>query len=335
AAGTSFDTIVVKFSDDQGSKAKGGKYEDVTTGKMTPVFNDFIFTHSPGQKGVVKTEFGYHYIEVLSTKGSSTAYKIAYVAKPILASQETENTAQNAASIFAGDSQDGKAFNENWEKNLKSKGVNKLTATDITPMSYNIQGVNGASRKLVKDIFEAEKGDVVGPERVGDAFVVATVTEINKAGIAGVSLARTQVEPILRNKKKAEQIKKNIGTITTLEAVAQKTNQQVSAADSLRFTTGSSQLGYEPKVVGAVFNAALKGKVAPEAIAGQSGVYVIRVDNTFTLAVPAASIDEQRKQMVQQTRQQLMSQMQYGGGNPFVEPLKKAAKIEDNRAKFW
>ena len=176
---------------------------------------------------------------------------------------------------------------------------------------------------------------MVGPERVGDAFVIATISEINEAGIAGVSLARIQVEPILRNKKKAEQIKKNIGAITTLEVVAQKTNQQVSTADSLRFTTGSSQLGYEPKVVGAAFNPALKGKVSKEAIAGQSGVYVIRVDNTFTLAVPSANIVEQRKQMVQQTRQQLMSQMQYGGGNPFVEPLKKAAKIEDNRAKFW
>jgi len=31
----------------------------------------------------------------------------------------------------------------------------------------------------------------------------------------------------------------------------------------------------------------------------------------------------------------MMQIMQYGGGNPFVDPLKKAADIKDNRAKFF
>jgi hypothetical protein len=39
--------------------------------------------------------------------------------------------------------------------------------------------------------------------------------------------------------------------------------------------------------------------------------------------------------MENQTRQRIMSQMQYGGGNPFIEPLKKSIKIKDNRAKFF
>jgi peptidyl-prolyl cis-trans isomerase D len=64
-------------------------------------------------------------------------------------------------------------------------------------------------------------------------------------------------------------------------------------------------------------------------------VYVLRVDNTTTVPVEAASIDQQRKMMEEQTRQRLMSQMQYGGGNPFIEPLKKAATIKDYRAKFF
>ena len=103
-SGTSFDTLVAKFSEDPGSKSTGGVYDNVTSGRMMPTFNDFIFTHKTGETGVVKTEFGYHFIEILSQKGSSPAYKVAYLAKPILASQETENAAENAATIFAGDS---------------------------------------------------------------------------------------------------------------------------------------------------------------------------------------------------------------------------------------
>lgn len=209
-SGSSFDSLVVKFSDDPGSKNTGGKYENITTGRMVPEFNDFVFTNGVGTTGVVKTQFGYHYIEVLSAKGSSTGYKIAYLAKPIETSTETEAAAQNAASLFAGDSRDGKAFNDNWEKNLKNKGINKLTASDISPMAYNLQGVNGSSRKLVKDIFDADLGDVVGPERVGDAYIVATVTEVNKPGKVNVNRARPTVEPVLRNKKKQSRSKRTL-----------------------------------------------------------------------------------------------------------------------------
>src|SRR5688572_14567985 len=77
--GSNFDTLVAKLSDDPGSKEKGGVYENITAGGMVPEFNDFIFGNSTGTKGVVKTDYGYHYIEILSQKGGSAAYKIAYL----------------------------------------------------------------------------------------------------------------------------------------------------------------------------------------------------------------------------------------------------------------
>ena len=76
-SGSNFDTIAVKLSEDPGKNDRntgaytGGKYENVTAGGMVPEFNDFIFGNPVGTKGIVKTEFGYHYIEILSQKGSS------------------------------------------------------------------------------------------------------------------------------------------------------------------------------------------------------------------------------------------------------------------------
>ncbi|MGZ3838971.1 MAG: peptidylprolyl isomerase [Flavisolibacter sp.] len=334
-SGVSFDTLVAKFSEDPGSKSKGGVYDNVTSGRMVPPFNDFIFTHKTGETGVVKTAYGYHFVEILSQKGASPAYKIAYLGKPILASPETEAAAENAATVFAGDSRNEKSFNENWEKNLKPKGINKLVANDIRPLDFSIQGVNGASRKFVKDVFEADKGDVIGPERIGDSYVVALLTGVAKEGIAGVAQVRPAIEPILRNRKKAELIKKQLGTISTLEAVASNTHQQVQTVDSVHLSGANNILGYEPRVLGAVFNPSNKGKVVNEPIAGQAGVYVIRVENTGTVPVETASVEVQRQMMETQTRQRMMQQMQYGGGNPFVEPLKKAADIKDYRANFF
>ena len=114
--GAKFDSLV-KLSDDdplaenpQQGKYKGGIYDRVTAGQMVPEFNDFIFGNPVGSKGVVKTQFGYHYVEVLSQKGNSKAYKIAYFSRPIEASPETENNASNLAAQFAGDSRDRKVL---------------------------------------------------------------------------------------------------------------------------------------------------------------------------------------------------------------------------------
>jgi peptidyl-prolyl cis-trans isomerase D len=186
---------------------------------MVAPFNDFIFLKPTGVKGIVKTDFGFHYIEILSQKGGGSGYKIAYLPQEIVASQETDNIALNKANEFAGDSKDLKSFNDNYEKKLKALGVVKSVATDITPVSYEARGV-GASRSFVRAIYEASKGDVLKPERVDNNYIVAVVTEVNEEGTASVESARLSVDPILRNKKKAELLRKKVGTVTTLEAAA-------------------------------------------------------------------------------------------------------------------
>ncbi|MFX7740018.1 hypothetical protein ABTJ99_22075, partial [Acinetobacter baumannii] len=74
---------------------------------------------SVGSKGVITTTYGLHYVEVLGQKGSGPAYKIAYIAKPIVISNETDNNAQNAALQFAANSRNKKAFDENAGKQNK------------------------------------------------------------------------------------------------------------------------------------------------------------------------------------------------------------------------
>ena len=86
--------------------------------------------------------------------------------------------------------------------------------------------------------------------------------------------------------------------------------------------------------MGAVFNPANKGKVVPDPIAGNAGVYVIRVESVSTTPVETADIESQRSNYEMQMKQSLMNQFQRGI-NPIVETLKRGAKIEDNRAEFY
>src|SRR5690606_33769058 len=128
--GTPFDSLVSKFSDD-GNKDKGGIYENIYTSQMVAPFNDFIFTNPVGSKGIVKTDFGYHYIEIMKQKGNEPAYKVAYLSKEITASQQTDADAARRAYEFVGDSPDANLFNENYEKTHKPQGMLKGIATDI------------------------------------------------------------------------------------------------------------------------------------------------------------------------------------------------------------
>lgn len=325
--GSSFDSLAIKFSDDHGSAQAGGVIDNVPSGQMMPTFNDFIFTHPVGNKGIVKTDYGYHIVEVLSTKGSTTGYKIAYVTKPIEASQETDNTASNAATRFAAQATNQKAFNTAAEKLQAEKGIMKSVAADIPPTGAMIQGL-GASRSFVKNVYKADLGDVVQPERVGDYYVVGLVTEINKEGTMSPAKARMMVEPLLVNQKKAKIISDKIGKITTLEAAASVLKKQVETSDSLRFNGQSpSAVGFEPKVIGASFNKANLQKVVPEAIAGTQGVYVIRVDNLMSTPAPAQNLDELRKMRYMQAKQQAQFQS--------LQALREAATIKDYRSKFY
>lgn len=335
--GSPFDSLCAQFSDDDGSKQKGGVYDKVVAGGMVAEFNDFIFGHPTGAKGIVNTQFGSHYVEILSQKGSSPAYKVAYLSQPIEASDETEATANNEAASFANSSRDQKSFDANAEK-LKSQGINKLFAPNIVPTAYEIQGL-GISRPFIKSIYEAKAGEVLQPERVGENWVVAIVTEVNKKGTMPVAKARPLVEPLLKNRKKAELIKKKLGAITTLEAAAAAWGGKViETADSLRFNDRLPMaIGFEPKVVGAAFNAANRGKVVTTAIEGANGVYVIRVDNVTATAVVNANVAEQRKLKQQQATMQMQQMMMQGMDPNMINltGLREAANIKDNRSKIF
>ena len=319
--GAKFDSLVVKYSDDPGSKEKGGVYDSVPSGQMVSQFNDFIFSNPIGTKGIVQTDYGYHYTEILGQKGSDPAYKIAYLALPIIASQVTDNTASGLASQFAAESRNAKQFDEN----INKQRLNKLIISDVRPADQ-IVGELGASRDLVRWMYQADVGDVVDQSfAIGDKYVVAMLTEINDEGVLSPKKARPQVENLVRNRKKAKQLIEKIGNPTSLDAVASAHKVQVLRADSVGFASPFiPNVGQELKLIGASFNKQWLGKVAGP-IEGNSGVFVLKPESVYAKPNPNASPDALRMMLEQRLRQ---------GGAQSIEALRKAATIKDYREKF-
>jgi peptidyl-prolyl cis-trans isomerase D len=327
--GASFDSMVVKYSDDPGSKDKHGEYEftSMQFSNLSKEFAEVIFYGNVGDKKVVKVDnqsyTGYHYIEVLSQKKFETAYKIAYLSRPIVPSDETINTASGMAAQFAGESRNLKEFDDNAAK----RKINKFP-TDVKETDFMIMGL-GEAREIIRWAFnDAKKGTVADHAfMVGDKYIVPAVTAVYKKGTMSVEKARPLVEYKVRNEKKAENIVKKIGNASTLDAVAQATGQQVNRADSITFSsTFIPNVGNEMRVLGASFNKEYQTKISGP-IKGEIGVFVIKIDNIT--AVPNPNFDAKAQQQAMQ--QQMGAMIGYRA----MEIMKKAADIKDNRIKFF
>jgi peptidyl-prolyl cis-trans isomerase D len=317
--GASFEEMVTKYSDDAGSKTTGGKYEMFPQAKMTPAFNDFSFDNPVGAKAVVKTDFGYHYMEVLKQTAKGPAYKIAYLSKTIMPSNETINAASTAAAQFASGSKDIKSFNAAAVKLNKQV----IPSTGIKANDFDIPGI-GAARNIVRWVYENDINDVSEPFELGDNYVVAVITSEEKEGLASITAVRPQVEGVIRDKKKADKIKTTLKG-KTLEEIATNVNSVVQRADSIGFGFSMiSGLGNEPKLVGAAFNKALINKVS-DPIAANSGVFSISVNG-----ISAKQADQDpvffKDELLDRTRGMMFRS---------VSSFKKIAKIEDNRSKVY
>lgn len=323
-AGADFSALALKYSSD-GSKDKGGDLGTYGYGTMVPEFNEFTFTKPVGSRGVVKTQFGYHVIEVVKQKDFKPAYKVAFLAKEITPSDATINSASLEATKASAEK------NAEGLKKYAAKQGLKMTEVPgiIKENDYMVGGLQDA-RQLVQWAFKAKKGDISEPMQIGDQVIVASLDKIMEEGVQDAAAARSGCEAIIRNRKKAEILIKKIPANSTIEAIATAVNKPVQQAGGDSSITFSSQIingiGVEPKLIGAAFNKDYQAKVSPP-IEGTSAVYVVKVNSV--LSKPADTPDMIATQ-ASTRKSALRNQL-----NSWYEGLRKGADIKDNRSKYY
>ncbi|MFY7879735.1 MAG: peptidylprolyl isomerase [Lacibacter sp.] len=323
AGGANFATLATQYSTDPGSKDKGGEYEFSSQqfGNLAKPFAEFIFYNGAGSKRVVKTDFGWHYIEVLEQKKVEPAYKVAYFSKAIEPSDETINAANTTATQFASESRDASSF----EKNVRKYKLTPRVA-EVKPTEYSIPGI-GSARRLVKWVYQNDKGTVSEPESFGNQYIVALITEVREEGLPDAKTIRPQVEAFIRNQKKAAQLISKIGNSRDLTAIATSFNTNVMRADSISFAAPFiPNVGNEAIVIGAAFNTQQQGKVS-DPFAGSSGVFVIKTESLGMKpsADPGYAIRRMQKE------QSIKGNLAYKSS----DALRKSVKITDNRIDFY
>jgi len=333
--GADFNAMVLKYSDDEGSKNTKGEYTFASTAQLVDSFYRTVFYDPVGTKKIVKGEslqgegayIGYHYIEVLAQWKPEPAYQIGFMAKEILASDETVDLAQSNATKLSGEA-NGIQSEDDY---VNKEGLKKTDVPDpIKENDFKIGELDDA-RQVVKWAFGAKEGDVSEPFIVGDRFIVAVLDKIQPAGLPDAVTARPLVEKLIIKQKKADIISAKIGTPATIEAAASAYNtpvQTIGADSTFTFNSPIIQgVGPEPKVIGASFDKDFQTKVSSP-IAGTNGVFVIKVDAVGTKPNDPANVLEQENVFKEKNLQQDFS-------SGWFESLKKTADIKDTRSKFY
>ncbi|PUZ28410.1 hypothetical protein DCC81_02690 [Chitinophaga parva] len=282
--------------------------------------SEFVFNAPAGAMKVIDVPGAYMIIKINQVKNIGPAVKIAYLARTVESSSETNSAAFSDASAFAGANRTQEAFN----KSAQEKGT-KRVADGIRPMDYSVRGL-GTSRDLVKWAYTAKVGEVSNVFSLEDKYVVAVLTEAVKAGTASLSAVRPAVELAVKRQKKAAQITAKLNNPASLDAAAKASNQPVMQAEGINFSSPLvATLGLEPRVVGASFNKALGTTKVSAPIEGNAGVYVIKVDG-YTPAQNGQDVNSLKASYEQSLQSTLP--------NILFDVLKEKANVKDTRSKF-
>ena len=310
----SFMMLAYSNSDDS-SAQQGGDLGYFGPNEMVKPFNDFVFGNAIGKVGLVETPFGFHIIKVTDKQDG---IRLATVAQKIEASEATSDKIFTQATQFEMD-----AANKDFAKLAKDMKLTVASPVTVTGMEENFASL-GNQRAIIRWAFEDDSkvGAIKRFELANIGHVIARVKSIDDSGLVPVAQARAYVEPILKNKKKAELIKAKM-TGSSLEAIAKAAGAKVEQAANITMENPVFGLvGAEPKVVGTAF--ALTANKVSAPIEGVTGVYVVK--NVSTVKAPVL---KNHTAYVAKLKQQTAND-----AGRILPALKANATIEDNRSKF-
>lgn len=329
----SFDSLAAKFGTD-GTRTTGGDLGYAAQGMMVKEFNDLIFFEAEeGKYYKVNTQFGIHLVEVTDKKfiENKEGFQFAFLNEDIVPSQETQNAIYDEVLVFTGKNRTLEELKQSIDGNL---GLRIESAKGIKRNDYNVGtlGSGQSSRDMIRWAF-GEKPGKVSPEIYiyqdpvnfyNNKYVVAGLKEVLPKGLPELAQIKEQIALEVTNRKKSELIAEKIKG-KNLEEASAMFGLSVENANGIPLSSNFIPgIGNEPKVVAKAF--ALKQGEVSTPVKGSNGVYLVRVENKPNPPTSTSALVLKRTVTTQNA-----SQVSFR----LVESLRKNAKIEDNRFRFY
>lgn len=317
--GADFDQLVTDFSDDPGSKAKGGVYEYFPRGQMVPEFENFSFDMPIGSIDAVETSYGIHLVEVMDQRWSIKEAQLAVISREVKPSVQTQKDAYSEASDFSINFSNLDKF----RNAADTMGYAVVEAAKVAPNAANLSGLRNAG-EVVSWSFNSEVGEVSNPMLVDGNYVIAVVTKVMEAGVPPFNNVETEMRAEVIKEKKAEMYAELMSQGDNLEAVAAAANMTVKSASNVTLkssTIAGSGAGAEPKVAGLAFAIPKDNMSLP--IVGDHGVWVIAPSSDIISTDVPEDLFQQQDQAT--------SRLRGGAANKMFNAMKEGADLDDQR----
>jgi peptidyl-prolyl cis-trans isomerase D len=198
-SGANFGDLVKKYSEDPGSKDKGGEYTIQRNGQMVPEFEAAAFRLKPGESEIVKTTYGYHVFQVMNH--DQARLKPFDEAKPQLA---VEWKKQRVNDIMQQISDKAQALLQ------KDPTHPEKVAADLNMQLVRADGIEagqpvpevGVSPDFDQSIVGLKKGDVSQPVALpGNKIALAVVTDVIPPRPSTLAEAQEKIKAYITNSK--------------------------------------------------------------------------------------------------------------------------------------
>ena len=337
--GESFDNMAAQVSQDASNADQGGDLGYFAQGAMVQQFNDMAFYKAKvGEVNIVLTQFGVHLLKVNDKKFSSKeeSIRVAYLTRSIVPSEETQKTTREKVQEFVNThttAADMEALVAN-DPSLRIQTTTNLKRNDFMVPAL---GQDPASRDMIRWAFDGTNVGDLSPdfyiyrysnpvtyENYDSKYVIASLANIQKAGMPSVESIKSEIASLVMNEKKAAVI---AGAVQgkDLQAVASQYGTTVGSLTGISgASTNLQSLGNEPKVAAALSNLDVNQKSGP--IQGENGVYVVQVTNK---TAAATGMDIANIKRVQSSSLKNLTR------SALMQSLKDGAEVTDNRFKVY
>lgn len=315
--GGDFEELAAQYSEDPGSKDKGGFYDFFPRGRMVAPFEDFCFDNAPGSTGVVETQYGYHIIRVEEQTAPVERVNVALIDELIEPSAETVRNAYQSASEFAI----GVSDRESFMAKAGEEGFPTNIAVDVARNATSISGLRTAT-ELVGWAWNAEEGDVSNPILADNTYVVAFLDRIKEDGVPRFEHVENEMRVGAVQEAKAERLMASMAG-TDLATIASANGVQVQSASkvALKFpTVRGAGAKAEPVVVGTAAGIAPGLVMGP--IVGENGVWVISTNDVVEAPEKTDFLTEQTS---------ILARARGAFTQRVVNAMLKEEGVEDNR----
>ncbi|MGH9162020.1 MAG: SurA N-terminal domain-containing protein, partial [Vicinamibacteraceae bacterium] len=196
--GADIAAIAKKYSDDPGSKDKGGDLGYFGRGAMVKEFDDVAFSLKPGQiSDLVKSQYGFHIIKVVDKKPAATQ-PLKAVQNQILEQLKWQRAQARADELSKQIAPEIKQPSD-LDAAAKKHGL-QVRESNFFEREDPIEGI-GPAPEVAKAAFSLPKGQVSGALRASQGYVFISVVDNQPARTPKLSEVQARVKEDLTRQK--------------------------------------------------------------------------------------------------------------------------------------